>query len=270
MIGNEAASATTRETGQAVRPRPRRGRSSRRSSRDSARTGPGLRVDGHRRDAYFVEHCVSSQVNRNGTRRAATQAADRRSARGPRTADSNSRHIGAASPCALSRLPDRSAKLSPDLFAGHYRAHARREALSMEYAGPDACRHAPSRIDGNQYSNCRFESCADPVYRGGEIPHIIDCTFRRLPWQFEDAAERTLQFMNLLYHGMGDHGRELIEAHDRDDSPADAVELDWLPAGCAVSTPRLTAMRKILDQIGRFLGRQLRVPATPWPGCADR
>lgn len=66
------------------------------------------------------------------------------------------------------------------------------------------------QVDGNKYSNCRFDRCAI-TFCGGAIPHIMDCTFNDCSWSFEDAAERTLQFMNLLYHGTGDHGRELIE-----------------------------------------------------------
>jgi hypothetical protein len=66
-------------------------------------------------------------------------------------------------------------------------------------------------IDGNQYSECRFENC-QMVYCGGEIPTISSCHFENCKWQFEDAAERTLIFMKSLYHGMGPGGVELIEA----------------------------------------------------------
>jgi hypothetical protein len=31
-------------------------------------------------------------------------------------------------------------------------------------------------------------------------------------WQFGDAAERTLNFMRQVYHGMGQGGAELVEA----------------------------------------------------------
>jgi hypothetical protein len=65
-------------------------------------------------------------------------------------------------------------------------------------------------VDGNKYSHCRFDRC-QIVYCGGELPHIVGCTFDACVWHFEDAAQRTLQFMNQLYHGTGDEGRKLIE-----------------------------------------------------------
>lgn len=66
-------------------------------------------------------------------------------------------------------------------------------------------------VDGNQYSECRFENC-QMVYRGGEIPTIANSHFQDCEWRFEDAAERTLHFMKHLYHGMGPGGVQLIEA----------------------------------------------------------
>ena len=65
-------------------------------------------------------------------------------------------------------------------------------------------------VDGNRYHDCQFVRC-EIVYCGGEIPHIVDCSFDRCTWHFDEAAQRTLQFMHLLYHGTGDAGRELIE-----------------------------------------------------------
>ena len=66
-------------------------------------------------------------------------------------------------------------------------------------------------IDGNQYTECRFENC-QLIYRGGEIPRISQCHFENCTWQFEEAAERTLLFMKFLYLGMGTGGKDLIEA----------------------------------------------------------
>lgn len=65
-------------------------------------------------------------------------------------------------------------------------------------------------VDGNRYFDCRFERCAI-VYRGGEIPHLVGCSFDGCVWHFEDAAERTLALLNLLYHGTGENGRAMIE-----------------------------------------------------------
>jgi hypothetical protein len=66
-------------------------------------------------------------------------------------------------------------------------------------------------MDGNAYQSCKFEKC-DLVYRGGAIPTIKDCQFHDCTWRFENAADRTLTFMRLIYHGMGPRGAELVES----------------------------------------------------------
>jgi hypothetical protein len=65
-------------------------------------------------------------------------------------------------------------------------------------------------IDNNRYVDCIFNRCTI-VYAGGEIPHISGCQFNDCQWQFEDAAERTLVFMKMLYHGTGENGRKMID-----------------------------------------------------------
>lgn len=66
-------------------------------------------------------------------------------------------------------------------------------------------------LDGNEYENCKFDNC-QIVYGGGEIPRITNCQFGNCQWQFADAAERTLNFMRQVYHGMGKGGAEIIDA----------------------------------------------------------
>ena len=80
----------------------------------------------------------------------------------------------------------------------------------MEHSGKTLT-NTTEIIDGNTYSECRFEKCK-MIFRGGEIPRISGCHFEDCQWQFEDAAERTLLFMRQLYHGMGSGGAQLIEA----------------------------------------------------------
>ncbi len=65
-------------------------------------------------------------------------------------------------------------------------------------------------VDGNRYQNCTFDNCGI-VYCGGEIPHVVGCKFDRCVWHFDEAAQRTLQFLHMLYHGMGDGGQAMIE-----------------------------------------------------------
>jgi hypothetical protein len=71
--------------------------------------------------------------------------------------------------------------------------------------------NASETIDGNTYTECRFDNCK-LVFRGGEMPRISGCHFENCQWQFEDAAERTLVFLRQLYHGMGPGGAQLVEA----------------------------------------------------------
>ena len=71
--------------------------------------------------------------------------------------------------------------------------------------------NATELMDGNTYHTCKFEKC-HLVYRGGAIPSIENCQFHDCTWQFENAAERTLTFMKLIYHGMGERGPELVES----------------------------------------------------------
>jgi len=66
-------------------------------------------------------------------------------------------------------------------------------------------------LDGNLFTDCKFDECT-LVYRGGAIPQLNRCHFNNCQWRFEEAAERTLEFMRQIYHGMGPGGRELLEA----------------------------------------------------------
>jgi hypothetical protein len=69
----------------------------------------------------------------------------------------------------------------------------------------------PEIIDGNQYNGCTFEHC-QIIYRGGTLPSIESCSFKDCSWQFEEGAERTLIFMRMLYHGMGEGGPALVDS----------------------------------------------------------
>ena len=64
-------------------------------------------------------------------------------------------------------------------------------------------------LDGNEFSNCEFDSCR-MVYRGGEMPKVQHCHFTRCTWHLEDAAQRSVLFLRSVYHS-GPGGRELVE-----------------------------------------------------------
>ena len=49
-------------------------------------------------------------------------------------------------------------------------------------------------LDGNQYQGCTFRGCA-LVYKGGPLPILTGCAFYDCRWSFEEAATRSLQFL---------------------------------------------------------------------------
>ena len=66
-------------------------------------------------------------------------------------------------------------------------------------------------LDGNQYEQCTFQGCR-VIYRGGDIPSLVNCHFDQCRWQFDDAALRTVSFLQGLYHGLGPAGSQMVEA----------------------------------------------------------
>jgi hypothetical protein len=58
---------------------------------------------------------------------------------------------------------------------------------------------------------CQFANCTI-IYKGGSLPVIDGCNFQDCHWQFEDAADRTLVFMRLLYHALGEGGKQMVES----------------------------------------------------------
>lgn len=65
-------------------------------------------------------------------------------------------------------------------------------------------------LDGDVFKQCEFRKCT-LVYSGGELPGFTSCKFFDVTWKFEGAAERTLGFLSLFYHGMGETGPKMIE-----------------------------------------------------------
>jgi hypothetical protein len=68
--------------------------------------------------------------------------------------------------------------------------------------------HETVALDGEAFSDCEFRSCR-MVYAGGEPPHFDHCKFDDCEWRFDDAAQRTLGFMKLVW-GVG--GKAPIQA----------------------------------------------------------
>ncbi len=55
-------------------------------------------------------------------------------------------------------------------------------------------------LDDNYFFECVFESCL-LVYRGGNLPYIVGCTFRKTHLYFSEAAANTLLLMGTMGHG---------------------------------------------------------------------
>ena len=66
-------------------------------------------------------------------------------------------------------------------------------------------------LDGNEFTRCRFEDVT-LVFSAKAPVSLIDCTFgNNVAWAFEGPAALTLAFMNALYHGAGEGGKQLVE-----------------------------------------------------------
>jgi hypothetical protein len=54
-------------------------------------------------------------------------------------------------------------------------------------------------LDNTTFRRCKFQE-AVLVYSGGAPPHIHDCAFDSVTFEFEDAAGRTLAFLQSMAH----------------------------------------------------------------------
>jgi hypothetical protein len=68
--------------------------------------------------------------------------------------------------------------------------------------------HETVQLDGESFEGCEFRTCR-MIYNGGPVPHFRDCQFADCDWRFEDAAGRTLAFMQLVW-GVG--GKASVQA----------------------------------------------------------
>jgi hypothetical protein len=55
-------------------------------------------------------------------------------------------------------------------------------------------------VDGKTFKEAKFIDCT-LVYKGGQPPNLVHCTFHGVRFVFDDAAGRTLDYMRHLYHG---------------------------------------------------------------------
>ncbi len=65
-------------------------------------------------------------------------------------------------------------------------------------------------LDNQSYENCVFANCTI-VYAGTGPISLVGCTFNNCQWVFAGNALNTLNFMQTMYHQMGDFGKTMIE-----------------------------------------------------------
>ncbi len=58
--------------------------------------------------------------------------------------------------------------------------------------------HETVSLDGESFSGCEFRDCR-LVYAGGALPSFRDCRFDGCEWRMDDAAERTLAHLKLVW-----------------------------------------------------------------------
>lgn len=66
-------------------------------------------------------------------------------------------------------------------------------------------------IDGFHFVRVSFIDC-QLIYQGRDDVDFEDCTFDRVSWTFDDAAERTIKFLATLNQKTGTDGKDLVDA----------------------------------------------------------
>ncbi len=67
------------------------------------------------------------------------------------------------------------------------------------------------QLDNQSYENCTFTNCI--IEYSGEGPiSLVGCNFSGSQWVFSGSAQNTINFMQIMYHNMGDFGKKMIEA----------------------------------------------------------
>jgi hypothetical protein len=58
--------------------------------------------------------------------------------------------------------------------------------------------HSILVVDGEEFEQCIFDNCT-LIYKGGAIPKVNECTITSCKWIFGEAAQRTIQWLAILY-----------------------------------------------------------------------
>ena len=62
--------------------------------------------------------------------------------------------------------------------------------------------HETVALDGESFADCEFQDCR-LVYSGGKPPHFDNCRFNGCEWRFDDAAQRTLAHLKVVWGAGG-------------------------------------------------------------------
>lgn len=67
------------------------------------------------------------------------------------------------------------------------------------------------QLDNNSFTKCSFNNCIMEFGGTGAV-ELNECSFNNVQWVFTGAAQNTLNFLHGMYNGMGEGGKQLVEA----------------------------------------------------------
>lgn len=67
------------------------------------------------------------------------------------------------------------------------------------------------QLDNNSFTKCNFNNCIMEFGGVGAV-ELNDCSFNNVQWVFTGAAQNTLNFLHGMYNGMGEGGKQIVEA----------------------------------------------------------
>lgn len=65
-------------------------------------------------------------------------------------------------------------------------------------------------LDNSDYINCKFDDCI--LIYSGSVVSFDGCTFTKCNWSFQGSSANTLSLLRLLYQGLGEDGKNLVNS----------------------------------------------------------
>lgn len=66
------------------------------------------------------------------------------------------------------------------------------------------------KLDNNSFTQCTFTD-VELEYSGTGPVELNACNFNNVKWIFSGPAENTLKFLQAMYSGMGEGGKQIVE-----------------------------------------------------------